>query len=103
MLFAYERLRAFPIDVLDRARVEAALFFGSKESESAGDCGIFSESYFGEHGGYAQQYLFHHARSSGRGDRAIEANRPRTSDGVSEGRGGSPEPPAQVVRAYGLR
>src|SRR5512140_3493551 len=24
--------------------------------------GEFSETYFGEHGGYAQQYLFHHAR-----------------------------------------
>jgi N-glycosylase/DNA lyase len=22
----------------------------------------FCETYFGEHGGYAQQYLFHHAR-----------------------------------------
>jgi hypothetical protein len=24
----------------------------------------FSETYFGEHGGYAQQYLFHHARTA---------------------------------------
>jgi 3-methyladenine DNA glycosylase/8-oxoguanine DNA glycosylase len=28
----------------------------------------FSETYFGEHGGYAQQYLFHHARMSPRKD-----------------------------------
>jgi hypothetical protein len=34
----------------------------------------FSETYFGEHGGYAQQYLFHQARSGGRGDRAIEVH-----------------------------
>jgi N-glycosylase/DNA lyase len=26
----------------------------------------FSRTYFGEFGGYAQQYLFHHARSSRR-------------------------------------
>jgi hypothetical protein len=26
----------------------------------------FSEDYFGEHGGYAQQYLFHHARKTSR-------------------------------------
>jgi N-glycosylase/DNA lyase len=26
----------------------------------------FSETYFGEHGGYAQQYLFHHARHTNR-------------------------------------
>ena len=24
----------------------------------------FCDSYFGEHGGYAQQYLFHHARKT---------------------------------------
>jgi 3-methyladenine DNA glycosylase/8-oxoguanine DNA glycosylase len=35
----------------------------------------FSETYFGKHGGYAQQYLFHHARTGRRGDRAIEVNR----------------------------
>jgi len=45
MLFAYERLRAFPIDVW----IERVL---------------------------RQQYLFHHARSGGRGVRAIEVNRP---------------------------
>jgi hypothetical protein len=26
----------------------------------------FSEAYFGEHRGYAQQYLFHHARATSR-------------------------------------
>jgi 3-methyladenine DNA glycosylase/8-oxoguanine DNA glycosylase len=36
----------------------------------------FSETYFGEHGGYAQQYLFHHARVGRHGGHAIEANRP---------------------------
>jgi hypothetical protein len=36
---------------------------------------LFTEKYFGEHGGYAQQYLFHHARMSAR-HRAIAVNRP---------------------------
>jgi N-glycosylase/DNA lyase len=31
----------------------------------------FCETYFGEHGGYAQQYLFHHAR---KGRAALGAN-----------------------------
>src|SRR6266404_1020237 len=42
MLFAYERLEAF------------------------------TQQYFGGHGGYAQQYLFHHARKTG-GRRAVDA------------------------------
>jgi N-glycosylase/DNA lyase len=29
----------------------------------------FSETYFGEHGGYAQQYLFHHARMASKRSR----------------------------------
>jgi len=29
----------------------------------------FSETYFGEHGGYAQQYLFHHTRMASRKSR----------------------------------
>src|SRR5881392_2202585 len=75
MLFAYERLRAFPIDVW----IERALrqhYFSGRKKMSAQRLREFSETYFGEHGGYAQQYLFHHARSGGRGDRTIEVNRP---------------------------
>ena len=75
MLFAYERLRAFPIDVwIDR--VLRQHYFSRRRKMSAQRLRQFSETYFGEHGGYAQQYLFHHARSGGRGDRAIEVNRP---------------------------
>ena len=75
MLFAYERLRAFPIDVWIE-RVLRQHYFSGRRKMTAQRLRQFSESYFGEHGGYAQQYLFHHARSSGRGDRAIEVNRP---------------------------
>jgi N-glycosylase/DNA lyase len=66
MLFAYERLRAFPIDVW----IERALrqnYFPRKRNLTAGQLRRFSESYFGDYGGYAQQYLFHYARTTSRG------------------------------------
>jgi N-glycosylase/DNA lyase len=75
MLFAYERLRAFPIDVWIE-RVLTQHYFSGRKKMTAQRLRQFSETYFGEHGGYAQQYLFHHARSGGRGNRAIEVNRP---------------------------
>src|SRR5437762_8167765 len=71
MLFAYERLPAFPIDVWIE-RVLRQHYFSRRRKMSAQRLRQFSETYFGEHGGYAQQYLFHQARSGGRGDRAIE-------------------------------
>jgi N-glycosylase/DNA lyase len=74
MLFAYERLRAFPIDVWVE-RVLRQRYFSRRRKISAQRLRQFSETYFGEHGGYAQQYLFHHARTGRRGDRAIEINR----------------------------
>jgi N-glycosylase/DNA lyase len=61
MLFAYERLRAFPIDVWIE-RVLKQQYFPRKKKITALRLREFSETYFGEHGGYAQQYLFHHAR-----------------------------------------
>jgi N-glycosylase/DNA lyase len=73
MLFAYERLRAFPIDVWIE-RVLRQHYFSRRGKMSAQRLRQFSETYFGEHGGYAQQYLFHQARSGGRGDRAIEVH-----------------------------
>ena len=65
MLFAYERLRAFPIDVWIE-RVLRQHYFSGRRKMTAQRLRQFSETYFGEHGGYAQQYLFHHARSGGR-------------------------------------
>ena len=75
MLFAYERLRAFPIDVW----IERALrqhYFSGRKKMSAQRLREFSETYFGEHGGYAQQYLFHHARTGSRN--AAASRRTRT-------------------------
>jgi N-glycosylase/DNA lyase len=64
MLFAYERLRAFPIDVWIE-RVLKQKYFPRRRNVSAAELRAFCETYFGEHGGYAQQYLFHHARKGG--------------------------------------
>jgi N-glycosylase/DNA lyase len=64
MLFAYERLRAFPIDVWIE-RVLKQKYFPRRRKVTATQLRAFCETYFGEHGGYAQQYLFHHARKGG--------------------------------------
>src|SRR5438270_10685912 len=63
MLFAYERRRAFPIDVWIE-RVLRQHYFPRRKKITAQQLREFSETYFGEHGGYAQQYLFHHARTA---------------------------------------
>jgi N-glycosylase/DNA lyase len=65
MLFAYERLRAFPIDVWIE-RVLRQQYFPRRKKMTTQRLQQFSETYFGEQGGYAQQYLFHHARVSSR-------------------------------------
>ena len=63
MLFAYERLRAFPIDVWVE-RVLREKYFPRRRKFRPNELQEFSAKYFGEHGGYAQQYLFHHARKT---------------------------------------
>ena len=68
MLFAYERLRAFPIDVWIE-RVLRGKYFPRARKLTGRRLRAFSETYFGEHGGYAQQYLFHHARRTNRPER----------------------------------
>jgi N-glycosylase/DNA lyase len=61
LLFAYERLRAFPIDVWIE-RVLREKYFTRKTKTTSRTLREFAQEYFGDHGGYAQQYLFHHAR-----------------------------------------
>ena len=63
MLFGFERVRAFPIDVWIE-RVLRQIYFPKKRRVTTRRLKEFSESYFGEYGGYAQQYLFHHARKT---------------------------------------
>ena len=65
LLFAYERLRAFPIDVWIE-RVLREKYFARKRKLTSRKLREFAEAYFAEHGGYAQQYLFHHARMTTR-------------------------------------
>jgi N-glycosylase/DNA lyase len=63
LLFGFERLRAFPIDVWIE-RVLRTIYFPRKRKVTAKRLRDFSASYFGPYGGYAQQYLFHHARTA---------------------------------------
>jgi len=87
MLFAYDRLRAFPIDVWIE-RVLRQHYFARRKKMTARQLREFCETYFGEHGGYAQQYLFHHARTEGKGSMS-KSKKKNCSAG-------------QVVRAQGL-
>ena len=71
MLFAYERLQAFPVDVWIE-RVLRQQYFPRKRKVTARQLREFCDRYFGEHGGYAQQYLFHHARKGGEVVRPVD-------------------------------
>jgi N-glycosylase/DNA lyase len=70
LLFGFGRLRAFPVDVWIE-RVLRQLYFARKRNVTARRLREFSASYFGDFGGYAQQYLFHHARLTWRRDRTM--------------------------------
>ncbi len=65
MLFAYERIAAFPIDVWIE-RILREKYFPRKRKVTGQMLAEFAANYFGVHGGYAQQYLFHHARMTGK-------------------------------------
>ena len=63
LLFGFERLAAFPIDVWIE-RVLRSIYFARKRKVTTKRLREFSARYFGPWGGYAQQYLFHHARTT---------------------------------------
>lgn len=63
LLFGFERLAAFPIDVWIE-RVLRTLYFARDRKVTTERLRKFSTEYFGAYGGYAQQYLFHHARKT---------------------------------------
>ena len=65
LLFALEHLNAFPIDVWVE-RVLRDTYFPRKRRVTAGRLRDFAQTHFGPYGGYAQQYLFHHARTGPR-------------------------------------
>lgn len=56
-------MRAFPIDVWIE-RVLRAIYFPRARKVTPRRLREFSASYFGPYSGYAQQYLFHHARTA---------------------------------------
>jgi len=63
LLFAYERVKAFPVDVWI-ARVLLHHYFARKRKKpTLKELHAFGIHHFGPYGGYAQQYLFHHARN----------------------------------------
>jgi len=69
LLFGFERVRAFPIDVWIE-RILRELYFKRKRKVTTQRLREFSAEYFGPFGGYAQQYLFHHARKTWPRERA---------------------------------
>ena len=101
MLFAYERLRAFPIDVWIE-RVLRQQYFPRNKKIATEQLRTFSENYFGEHGGYAQQYLFHHARMNKNVKSRPRAAAARKWSHKSPRRGGSSQA-GQFVSSHRLR
>ncbi|WP_050023045.1 DNA glycosylase [Verrucomicrobium sp. BvORR034] len=65
LLFSYERLGVFPIDVWIERALRELYFAGTAENVSANELREFAKTHFGPYRGYAQQWLFHHARTSG--------------------------------------
>lgn len=61
LLFGFERLRAFPVDVWIE-RVIRERYFSKRRKSTPAAIRAFCAKTFGPYGGYAQQYLFHHAR-----------------------------------------
>ncbi|HVM47411.1 MAG TPA: DNA glycosylase [Candidatus Acidoferrum sp.] len=64
LLFAYGRLEAFPVDVWV-AKALRELYFPRRRISLKG-LHEFAAGHFGPYAGYAQQYLFHYMRVSGR-------------------------------------
>jgi len=62
LLFSLGFTEAFPVDVWVMRALQSAWFPGKAMKLPA--LVAFSESHFGRYGGYAQQYLFHHARTA---------------------------------------
>ncbi len=65
LLFAWERLGVFPIDVWIERALRELYFAKSRRQPSSKALRDFAWKHFGPYRGYAQQWLFHHARTSG--------------------------------------
>ena len=60
LLYGYGKLNAFPIDTWVKRVVENVYFANRKRG--IGEIHDFAIERWGEHAGYAQQYLFHYGR-----------------------------------------
>ena len=65
LLFAYERLGVFPIDVWIERALRELYFAKSRRKITPKFLRDFAHRHFGPYRGYAQQWIFHHARTSG--------------------------------------
>ncbi|HVP57954.1 MAG TPA: DNA glycosylase [bacterium] len=63
LLFAFSRYEAFPVDVWIKKAVERIYFGG--EPVSPKEIRRFAREHFGPYAGYAQEYIYHYARSRG--------------------------------------
>jgi N-glycosylase/DNA lyase len=63
LLFAFGRRDIFPVDVWMK-RVMREMYFNGAQTPDA-DIQAFAHTKFGDFAGYAQQYLYHYARTSG--------------------------------------
>jgi N-glycosylase/DNA lyase len=72
LLFALGFDDAFPVDVWVMRALRSAWFPNQQVTRS--QLVSFSEKHFGSHGGYAQQYLFHHARMESLRTRTLHAH-----------------------------
>jgi N-glycosylase/DNA lyase len=62
-LFAFSKYRAFPVDVWIKRVVERVYFHSCTVSPD--EIRHFGQTYFGRYAGYAQEYIYHHARTFG--------------------------------------
>jgi N-glycosylase/DNA lyase len=62
-LFAFSKYIAFPVDVWIKRAVERAYFHSS--NVTAEEIRRFGQVYFGRYAGYAQEYIYHYARTVG--------------------------------------
>jgi N-glycosylase/DNA lyase len=65
LLFGYERLGMFPVDVWIERVLRELYFAKSRRSPKTLRLKKFVRDHFGPYCGYAQQWLFHHARTGG--------------------------------------
>lgn len=65
LLFAFERYGMFPIDVWIERALRELYFAETSDKVTSTQLRDFAMEHFGPYRGYAQQWLFHHARTSG--------------------------------------